>query len=79
MALDALKLQESWLYADLSFQEWLADYELRFNKPIVELGTAVMFNELPPEAHEMLKRADPENYKKMQERFGGKDGNPNNG
>ena len=71
MSLNVVKLEESWLRADLKFEDWLIEYELNFGKPALELTMAIAWQEAPQEVRDIMKREDPDNYKELERRFGG--------
>jgi len=75
MSLDIIKLEESWLKADIGFDEWLQEYELNFSKPALELVLAMSFQQAPQEVKDQLKRDDPAGYEQLERRFGGDNGN----
>lgn len=55
-----------------NFRNWYNSFKLQFQQPKMDLEIARWWNGLPAAVKASLKKADPENYEKVESIFGGK-------
>jgi len=72
MGLDIINAKEAWMGARTSFDKWLQEFELKYEKPMLEMTLAKTTQELPEEVKMKLREMDPEGFQKIEEQYGGK-------
>lgn len=72
MSLDIINAKEAWLGAKTSFDKWQRDFEMNYEKPMLEMALSKITQELPPEIKEQLMAIDPEGLQKIEKQYGGK-------
>lgn len=71
MSLDIINAKEAWLGAKTNFEAWRSNFEMNYQKPMLEMTLNKVTQELPPEVIEKLKEMDASGFQKIEEQYGG--------
>lgn len=69
--LDLVDVKDSWLYAANNFDQWKKEFEIKYEKPMLEMSMGMMMQSAPPEIIEKLKEMDPKGLEQIQKKYGG--------
>jgi hypothetical protein len=62
MPLDISIVEDAWLSGALSFEEFLMEFEAKWNAPVMRMAGAAIIDQLPPEVHAELRRTNKDAY-----------------
>jgi TRAP-type C4-dicarboxylate transport system substrate-binding protein len=60
-------LEDAWLAGSTAFDDFLSEWEKKFNAPVAETMVQMVWQKLPPEAHAALRQMSPEAYAQVEE------------
>jgi len=60
-------LEDAWLAGSTAFDDFLKEWEQKFNAPVAETMIQMLWQQLPQEAHAELRKMSPEAYAQVEE------------